>query len=353
MTRHRLLAILAVMGLSLGAAWAGNKVEDWSGLSGKNTGSFADSVGSKLTYSAVEGPVKGEKALQVDVLSKEGGYCGLWHNLDVDLSKAKALKFMAKSDPPGTLSLSITDANKVQYVVSVPVPSKDWAEVSVPFSSFEQNKYYQPEGADKSKPLDLTKVSGLGLGPGAAGAVVFALGPLTYEEGAAPAAKAGAKGGKAVTLVLQDFATEVPDLSGWKDDKGSKIALSYKAAAKKANADDKMLIVDYDLTPGGWCGFFYQAGSSQGWEGVDFGGAKAMLVKMYTTKPVQFGISLEDADGVKFDGVSPVTTGGKWENLLIPMTDLPKELGVVKGFNLYTKTPGPCTLSIDEILLVK
>jgi len=77
-----------------------------------------------------------------------------------------------------------------------------------------------------------------------------------------------------------------------------------------------------------------------------------IVARVYATKALDFGISLEDTAKLKFDGVAS-TSGGKWETVTIPMTGLPAGFALVKTFNVYMKTPGEATLSIDQIAVVK
>lgn len=353
-----LLFILSVASVPAGT------IEDWSNVSGGNTGTFADDTGSKISYEVTDG-AKG-KAVKMQSELKEGGWCGIWHNVTLSCPKANALKFMAKAASPSQLSLSLTDANKVQYVTTVQISSKDWAEVTVPITAFEKNKYYTPEGAVLGKPMDLSNVPGIGLSPGAPGTSTLWVGAITYTEGAAPAAStssaaapaeakpAASTPAKGTSVVLQDFGFDDPKIGGaWKDDKGTKIDLSYKPAKKKENADDKALVVHYNLIQGGWCGFWYRAGDDPSWTGVDCSNGKAIVMKVYTSKPAEIGISLEDGSKLKFEGGTPTSVGGKWETLTIPMTNLPKDFGVVKTFNTFMKTPGDITLSIDQIAVTK
>jgi hypothetical protein len=351
--------LLLVSALTTVCAWAA-PVEDWTSAAPANTGTFADDKGSKITFEVVAGAKPGEKAFLIDVFSIQGGYCGVWHNVDVNLSKASAIKLMAKADPPSTVSLSITDANKVQYVTSVSIPSKEWTEVTIPIASFEQNKYFQPEGADQTKPMDLSKVSAMGFGPGGTGAAKIWLGVLNQETAETKAAekkeKTKGEDGKKVAskgnVVLQDFSATDDGLGGvWKDEKGSTIELTYKAAKKKDKPEDRMAIIKFNLTAGGWCGIWYRAGSN--WDGVDLSGAKKIIAKVFTEKPLEFGISSEDANKVKFDVVSPTTTGGRWENVTIPLDNIPAEFGTAKTFSIYMKTPGENVLSIDTITVVR
>ena len=265
---------------------------------------------------------------------------------------------MAKADALCQVNLSLTDANKMQYGASVSITSKDWAEVTLPFSSLEKNKYYTPDGAVTNKAMDLSKVPGMGLSPSAPGDSTVWIGALFPVEGAvaaaAPAAAVIPANLKGVTVVLQDFDVEDATTYGpWKDDKGSKIEITHQPAKKKDNPDDKMIVIHYNMIEGGWCGVWHRAGDDASWGGVDLSNGKLIVLKVFTSKPMEIGVSLEDLNKLKFDGASNTTTGGKWETVTIPMTGLSKDFSLVKTFNMYMKTPGDNTLSIDQITVVK
>jgi hypothetical protein len=357
MTGKSLWMMLLVMTLTAARAWAA-PVADWKNVSASNTGGFVDDKGSIASYQSVEGQTKEEKALALELRQNPGGFCGVWHDTAVDLSKATYLRFMAKADPPCTLQFTLTDANKAQFVASVAIPSADWIEVKLPLTSFELNKYYQAEGVDTNKSMDPALLLGMGWSLSASGASKVVLGPIqaSLPETKAQAAvskKAPKTGGKPVTLVMQEFDSTDEGLGGvWKDEKGTTLELSYKAAPKKDKADDRTCNLAFNLVAGGWCGMWYRAGSN--WDGVDFTGAKSLVVKAFTAKPLEFGISLEDVNKVKYDAVTPVaTTGGRWENVVIPLDNAPAELALVKTFNLYMKTAGENLMSIDTITVVK
>jgi hypothetical protein len=356
---HRFFWMAACLALVCGGSARAGTAEDWTNISTGNTGTFADSQGSTISYAIVDGPKSGEKAIKIAGDQKEGGWCGIWHNVDLNMAKANAVKFMAKADGPCSINISLTDANKMQYLAVAAIPSKDWTEVTIPISAFAVNPYYTPDGAIKGKPLDLSHVQGLSPGASGPGVFSFVVGPLTYTEGAAltkadvsnEAAKNTAV--KGVTVILQDFGIDDPKIGGaWKDDKGSKIAISYTPAKKKDNPDDKAIVIDYDLAQGGWCGVWYRAGDDPSWGGVDLSSGKVVAAKVFATKPLEFGVSLEDANKVKYDA-SFSAAGGKWETLSMPMAGFPAAFTSVKTFNIYMKTPGEAKLSIDQIAVVK
>jgi len=82
---------------SASAGKVGGTAEGWTTVDSSNTGTYADSNGSKISFSVVEGPKAGEKALKIEGEMAAGGYMGIWHNIAADLSKAGALRIPVKS----------------------------------------------------------------------------------------------------------------------------------------------------------------------------------------------------------------------------------------------------------------
>src|SRR5262245_47580762 len=82
-----------------------------------NLGVAADKKGSRGSWTIDDGPKEGQRSLQIDYDLKPGGFVGAWHTTErLNLAKADGLRFMAKADPPGTIQLSMTDANEVSYI---------------------------------------------------------------------------------------------------------------------------------------------------------------------------------------------------------------------------------------------
>ena len=111
--RKLLLATLMFWGM--GAVISAAVLQDWSTLDvSKDAGTFADSKGSKISFSLVPGPNEGQKALQISANLTDWG--GVWATLGKDLSKVKALKFKAKSSAPTYLMVGLNDDQKVQAI---------------------------------------------------------------------------------------------------------------------------------------------------------------------------------------------------------------------------------------------
>ncbi len=153
--------------------------EAWKSLD--QTGVYADSKGSTLSFSMEKGPEKRQKAVKLTFDLKAGGFCGLWHNAAYDLSKDQTMVFQAKTTLPGEVQVSLKDKWNVQYTTKVSVPSKEWTEVRVPLSSFVKDPYYTPDNAEMGHPMDLSKVNGMNFGPQASGQGELWIGPVSGE----------------------------------------------------------------------------------------------------------------------------------------------------------------------------
>jgi len=351
----------------------GGVVESWKVIDGANTGTYADSNGSKVSFTVAEGPKSGEKAIKIDADLKTGGYLGIWHNISADLSKAGAIRFKAQSTVAGEVQIAVLDNNKVQYIAKFPVTTA-WTDVTLNLSTLQKDPYYTPPDAILGKPMDLSVVKGMNFAPQAPGPSVLSIGPVVWLEGlvnaAAPAgaaAVAEAPKGTGAKVTLQEFAASEAGTSGtYADSTGSKIEYATKDAKKKGNAKDKMLSVNYTLVKGGYCGIWYRAGDV--WDGVDCAGAVAIEMTVYSSKPMMIGMALKDKTNNQYVADGPMTKGGKWETVTIPVGSFvkdpyytppeaikgaPQDLSQVKTFNIVPKTEGEATFAIDKIVVVK
>jgi methionine-rich copper-binding protein CopC len=151
-------------------------VESWVTMASSNTGTYMDSNGSTLSFSMVDGPKSGEKAVSLEGNLKQGGYLGIWHTLSADLSKASFLRFQAKG-VVGDVQVALKDKYNVQYVAIFQV-GKEWTEVLLPLASFQKDPYYTPPEAITGKPMDLSEVKSMNLAPQTAGVVGLMVGPV-------------------------------------------------------------------------------------------------------------------------------------------------------------------------------
>ena len=186
----RILGFTAIFLLLSPMAFAA-VVEDWSNVNqGKDAGTYADTLGSKIEF-VVEDGSDGAKVVKLTSTLVQGGWCGVWRAIAADLSQSTSLKFKVKASAPGQVEVDLQDAYNVQYIANVPVTSKDWTEVTILLSSFIKNPYYTPPGAVLGHPMDLSRTNSMNLSPHIPGASVVEIGPIEAVGGtAAPASPA-------------------------------------------------------------------------------------------------------------------------------------------------------------------
>ena len=364
--------LLAAMLLPASAAFAA-VIEDWSNVASSNTGAYQDTNGSKVEFAQEAGP-DGGKALKITATLVQGGYCGVWHTIAADLSKSGSLKFKAKTTAPGDLQLAIVDAFGVQYVAKVSVSSKDWAVVEVPLSSFIKDPYYTPPQAVLGHPMDLSKTSNLNFSPQVQGASVVEIGPVE-SSGTASASTSSASTTSSTTsstassapsgaaVQVLDAATVDSKSAGtFQDSQGSSFAFVSKDNPSKKGS--KYLSITYELKQGGYCGMWCRAGGSD-WNGANLAGAKTLSLTIYSKDPVVLGIALKDKNNNQYVADTPMSKGGKWETVSIPMDSFhldpyytppdaikgaPKDFSKVSTFNIQPKTVGKFTVGVSAVV---
>jgi hypothetical protein len=152
-------------------------------LLGKNArGTFADKEsGSRMTLEVVKEDGEGERAGLFQYESKGCGWCGAWLRAGEswegqDWRGAKRWVYQVYSEEPIAIRFGFNDANQNAYEARAPRTSgKGWETVSLPMSSFTLNEFYQPEGAKKDAPLDLSRVETFNVGPDTKGKHSFKL----------------------------------------------------------------------------------------------------------------------------------------------------------------------------------
>jgi hypothetical protein len=174
-------------GPELAAASQGKRkslpIERWQQVGSGVVGVAYDKKGSSGTWGLDDGPRGQQKSLLIEYDLKPGGFVGAWHTTErVNLSRADGLKFMAKADPPCTVQLTLTDANRVSYMTVFQVPSKDWTEIKVPLAVLDKNPNYQPPDAVQGKPVDWSRTTSMGFDARTDGQGKFWIGPVYADE---------------------------------------------------------------------------------------------------------------------------------------------------------------------------
>ena len=193
-------------------------IEDWSRITpGMDIGTFADTVGSKISFTTEPGP-DGNKAIKLISTMTVNGWCGIWRTFTLDLSRNNSLKFKIKSSAAGGVEIALKDRYNVQYTAHFTVSSGDWTEVTVPFSSFNKDLYFTPPDAIPGHAMDLTMTKNMNFSPKIIGDSVVEIGPIeavgSASTGAAPApisstssvSKGGISGNDVLQPVNGDFS---------------------------------------------------------------------------------------------------------------------------------------------------
>jgi hypothetical protein len=336
---------------------------DWNSVElGKGAGSYADEEGGKVGLKLVEGPSKGQKALQVTADFKHWG--GAWaYAGDTDLSKASGLRFKAKAAQGAHLLVSLTDHKKVQVEATVRVQAGDWQDFALPMALFKKSAWQQPE-APKDGAFDPSKVTTLNLSPRGAGKSGFSVGPLSIATGPLEAATGMMDGfGKDGALLVQDFEGLGTGAYGtFVDEAGSKLGLALKAGERGQG-----LAFSSQQAEGGWSGAWMRAGDA--WGGQDWRGAKRITLRVKSGKPVALQLAFNDAKQNAYISSDVTAEGGKgWQTLELPFSSFtlnpyyqpPQaqkgaalDLSHIETFNISVRTPGKAEFVVDEVVLFK
>jgi hypothetical protein len=313
----RILALVAALLFLAPGVFAG-VVEDWSGVqSGANTGTYMDSNGSKIDFAVDAGPKAGQKALKLTSNLAQGGYCGIWHNLSADMSKAANLTFMAKSTIPGTIQVALKDAYNVQYIATAQVGA-DWAQVSIPLASFRKDPYYTPPDAITGHLMDLSKTSGMNLAPQMAGAAVLFFGPVgTDGLSAASAAPAAATASTASPSLVEDWSDVKAgqNTGAYQDSAGSKIDFSVVTDTKNKQKALK-LVSDLVKGDGNYCGI---------WHNISADLSKAANLKFMAKSSVPGDIQIALVDAYNVQYITTAQIGGSWAYISVPLSGFHKD----------------------------
>jgi hypothetical protein len=360
------LAVVVLFGVSQVRA---AMLEDWTDESGSNTGSFQDTLGSKMAIDTDAGPTAAQKSLKLTfTLASANGFCGIWHNLANDFSKETYLTFTAKAATAGKMGIALKDKYNVQYVTTFPMGT-NWTQVVIPFASFVKDPYYTPSDAVTGHAMDLSHTTSMNFQASSAGANVLWIGPMETGEGAAPVPAAGAaaaapsssSSASGGAVVVQDFSS-FDDKSGgtFQDSKGSSFTFKTKDNTNKPGS--KFLVVSYNLASGGYCGMWCMAGNGTG---LDLSAAKTFNLLVYTKAPIAISLALKDKNNNQYAAVTPVTKGGVWETLSVPMSSFtldpnyappdaikgaPMDFSKVPSFNLQAKTEGQFGFAVASVI---
>src|SRR5258706_15963960 len=119
--------------------------ERWQSVGGGMLGVSSDKKGSNGNWSLDDGPKPGQRSLLIEYDLKPGGFVSAWHTTErLNLAKADGLRFMAQADPPATIQMSMTDANRVSHIAVFVVPAKEWTEIHGPLAALVKNANVQP-----------------------------------------------------------------------------------------------------------------------------------------------------------------------------------------------------------------
>lgn len=362
----RLLAFLIlVSAFQVTSVFAG-KVEDWSAITAANTGTYLDTMGSKIDFSVDNSA--GLKAAKLSYTLVQGGYVGIWHNLTADLSKSGALKFKVKSTLPGGAQMALKDAFGVQYIANFTIPSADFTEVTVPFASFSKDSTYQPPGAIPGHPMDVSNTQGMNFAPKTVGTGVMMIALVeSSAEGAqkAEAPKKAASTGPAV--VIQDWTDismkDAKSSDSFHDSQGSTFADAIVEIP--GTNGRKCLVVNYELKQGGYSGMWCRAGDKT-WGGVDLSKADSIDLIVYSKDSIVIGLALKDKAANQYVAETPETQGkGKWERISVPLSSFQldpyytppdaikgaaKDFSQVKTFNIQPKTTGKFNFAVLNVI---
>lgn len=336
-------------------------VEDWKALDSSNTGTYADSNGSSVTFQSADAQKKGEKALSFKSTLKSGGYCGIWHTVNASTGKAAALVFDAKSDKGGSVQVALKDVNNVQYVSTFTVPAGTWTGVTMSLASFQKDPYYTPPDAVTGKPMDFSTIKGMNFSSQVTGDALFLVGPIN-AAGEAPAASAdkaaaapAAKDAAPVKpAVIEDWKTVDSSNAGtYADSNGSSVTFASVDGPKKG---EKALSLKNNLKSGGYCGVWHSLTAQAG-------AASGLAFAAKSDKGGSVQIALKDVNNVQYVATFTVPAGA-WTPVEMPFTSFqkdpyytpsdavtgkPMDFSTIKGFNVSVQTAGESTLFLGPV----
>jgi len=148
-------------------------VQDFAFLDKTAYGPYTDGKTSTTIQLTLEKDPQEEGAqlahFQYDLKAK--GWAGYWMRAgDVwggqDWNGAKAFTLKVSASEPLKFQIGFNDTNQNAYVAEIAATrGNGWEKLSIPFSQFKLNPYYQPPGAKKGLPQDLSNVETINIAP--------------------------------------------------------------------------------------------------------------------------------------------------------------------------------------------
>jgi len=112
--------------------------------------------------------IPNERILMVDypAPSDDPAARDVWLDVEQrDWTPGRAITFQAKPDRPTRLSISFADRNHVAFTTWIDLRDTTWQTIRVDFDTIRPNPFFQPGGATRDKPIDVSEVNGLGFAP--------------------------------------------------------------------------------------------------------------------------------------------------------------------------------------------
>ena len=345
--------LTAMLLLTGSSAWASPVVvENWSVLDASNAGTYADTNGSSVTFSTVKGKKKNEKALNLQSRLISGGFCGLWHVLNVEVGQAGSLVFSAKCDKAGDVQVALKDKNNVQYTTTFTVPAGSWTGVTLNLSSFKKDPYYTPSDAVTGKDVDFSTLKGMNVSSQIVGDSVLCLGPIQADG------KIQVKAPKPVEAVQEGVLVEswasgsTSNTGVYSDTNGSKVAFEFTEGPKTG---EKALKISGELKTGGYLGVWHNLG-------VNLSSDSFLRFQAKATSAGDVQITLKDKNNVEY--IAPFQVGTQWAEVLVPLSGFKKnpyytpsdavtgkemDLSETKSVNFAPQTAGAVAVQVGPV----
>jgi Carbohydrate binding domain (family 11) len=87
-----------------------------------------------------------------------------------DWTGGRAIAFRVRPDQPTRLSVSFLDRNHVAWTAWLDLHAGEWQSVRIAFDTLRPNPFFQPPGADTSRPIDVSDNAAIGFAPQSPGA---------------------------------------------------------------------------------------------------------------------------------------------------------------------------------------